>query len=212
MGISYNNLVKESDSSDSSIISHYTWIKIKGNDGTSFSAKGKADEHFTSYASAKATVPANTDILYLFDKADGESVTSAGILKSISNIQSISYPSDGDAYVTDDSHIWVKDGNSWIDLGMIKGDKGDPGTNADYYQYYWKISANESGETVDSTSMTQDKTWIPTGWSSTVVSVTSTNRFLWQTRRLYTGSTKTFGTCETPQVVGVYGPAGPTTV
>ena len=42
-----------------------------------------------------------------------------------SNSQSISYPSDGDAYVTDDSHIWVKDGNSWVDLGMIKGDKGD---------------------------------------------------------------------------------------
>lgn len=122
IGIAYN----KPSSVESDEPSDYTWTAIKGEDGTSFTAKGKADEHFTSYINAGASVSVGTDVIYLFDKGDNDTaVTSAGILTVKSNSQSISYPSDGDAYTTSDYHIWIKDGTKWVDLGMIKGDKGD---------------------------------------------------------------------------------------
>ena len=98
---------------------YYDWKKYIGDDGTSFTAKGRAIAHYTTltaYNSASKSVG-----LYLIDDSAG------ALLKywngSASESRSVT---DGDAYTTADKHLWVKDGAKWNDLGEIQGPKGDP--------------------------------------------------------------------------------------
>ena len=122
IGIAYN----KPSSVESDEPSDYTWTAIKGEDGTSFTAKGKVYNH---YESAEEAVNNNPQVTtrYIFDGNSSSQIsTVAGVIEVTgSNYTTIS-ASDGDAYVTTiDNHIWVKDGTKWVDLGMIKGDKGD---------------------------------------------------------------------------------------
>ena len=98
---------------------YYEWKKYVGDDGTSFTPKGRAIAHYTTltaYNSASKSVG-----LYLVDD------TAGALLKywngSASENRSVE---DGDGYTTADKHLWVKDGAKWNDLGEIQGPKGDP--------------------------------------------------------------------------------------
>ena len=98
---------------------YYDWKKYIGDDGTSFTPKGRAIAHYTTltaYNSASKSVG-----LYLIDNSAG------ALLKywngSASENRSVE---DGDGYTTADKHLWVKDGAKWNDLGEIQGPKGDP--------------------------------------------------------------------------------------
>lgn len=98
---------------------YYEWKKYIGDDGTSFTPKGRAIAHYTTltaYNSASKSVG-----LYLVDD------TAGALLKywngSASENRSVE---DGEGYTTADKHLWVKDGAKWNDLGEIQGPKGDP--------------------------------------------------------------------------------------
>ena len=98
---------------------YYEWKKYVGDDGTSFTPKGRAIAHYTTltaYNSASKSVG-----LYLIDNSAG------ALLKywngSASEDRSVV---DGDGYTTSNKHLWVKDVAKWNDLGEIQGPKGDP--------------------------------------------------------------------------------------
>ena len=133
---------------------YYDWKKYIGDDGTSFTARGKAVTHYTTltaYNSASKSVG-----LYLVDNTGG------ALLKywngSASGDRSVT---DGDAYTTADKHLWVKDGAKGNDLGEIKGPKGDPGDDAVSYKLSSSISAipldNDAYPTVSSFTLTAYK-------------------------------------------------------
>ena len=133
---------------------YYDWKKYIGDDGTSFTPKGRAIAHYTTltaYNSSSKSVG-----LYLVDD------TAGALLKhwngSASGDRSVT---DGDAYTTADKHLWVKDGAKWNDLGEIKGPKGDPGDDAVSYKLSSSISAipldNDAYPTVSSFTLTAYK-------------------------------------------------------
>lgn len=77
-----------------------------------------------------------------------------------------------------------------------KGDAGDDGLGIMSIQNFYLVSASSSGVTIEGSS----------GWSETVPSTTTTNRYLWNYELItYTdSSTATFG----PRVIGVHGATG----
>lgn len=99
-----------------------SWVisKIKGEDGTSFTAKGSADKHYTSLSAYNAATDRVVGKYYLVDS------TSGAVMYKYNESTAISCD-DGDAYTTSDLHLWVKNGPIWADLGKIQGPQGAQG-------------------------------------------------------------------------------------
>ncbi len=102
----------------------YKWTQIRGNDGTSFTAKGTVGGHYDSYDSLinDSSIVGGTP--YLYDVTEGQASKGTYYGHGWGTIAA----ADGDAYITAaDKHLWVCAGPSWIDLGDIQGPKGDKG-------------------------------------------------------------------------------------
>lgn len=99
-----------------------SWVisKIKGEDGTSFTAKGSADKHYVSLSAYNAATDRVVGKYYLVDS------TSGAVMYKYNESTAIACD-DGDAYTTSDLHLWVKNGPIWADLGKIQGPQGAQG-------------------------------------------------------------------------------------
>lgn len=99
-----------------------SWVisKIKGEDGTSFTAKGSADKHYASLSAYNAATDRVVGKYYLVDS------TSWAVMYKYNESAAIACD-DGDAYTTSDLHLWVKNGPIWADLGKIQGPQGAQG-------------------------------------------------------------------------------------
>lgn len=107
----------------------YRWTQIRGNDGTSFTAKGNVGGHFSSYSAMTSAAGIVAGTKYLYDESSG---SQAGVGTYYGHGWGTSAAADGDAYVeSTNKHLWVAAGNTWIDLGDIQGPKGDKGDKGD---------------------------------------------------------------------------------
>ena len=99
-----------------------SWVisRIKGEDGTSFTAKGSADKHYASLSAYNAATDRVVGKYYLVDS------TSGAVMYKYNESAAIACD-DGDAYTTSDLHLWVKNGPIWADLGKIQGPQGAQG-------------------------------------------------------------------------------------
>lgn len=99
-----------------------SWVitKIKGEDGTSFTAKGSAEKHYASLDAYNAATDRVTGKYYLVD------ATTGAVMYKYNDTTPITC-NDGDAYTTSDLHLWVKSGAAWHDLGKIQGPQGAQG-------------------------------------------------------------------------------------
>ena len=68
----------------------------------------------------------------------GRSIIFRGTVGTYDDLSSVSDPTDGDAYVTeDDGHLWIYDGTKWDDVGSMigptgpTGPQGEPGATGD---------------------------------------------------------------------------------
>lgn len=94
----------------------------KGDAGTSFTVKGVAAGHYSSYSAMTSASGLTAGNLYLYDGGtDAGASTYNG-----SGSWTAKTCTDGDGYLIGDTkHLWVKDGTKWNDLGEIQGPKGD---------------------------------------------------------------------------------------
>lgn len=107
----------------------YKWTQIRGNDGTSFTAKGTVGGHYDSYSALTSATGIVAGTYYLYD---GDSGRQAGLGIYYGRGWGTATAADGDAYVTKaDKHLWVKAGQYWMDLGEMQGPKGDKGDKGD---------------------------------------------------------------------------------
>lgn len=107
----------------------YKWTQIRGNDGTSFTAKGTVGGHYDSYSALTSATGIVAGTYYLYD---GDSGQQAGLGAYYVHGWGTATAADGDAYVTKaDKHLWVKAGQYWMDLGEMQGPKGDKGDKGD---------------------------------------------------------------------------------
>ena len=114
--------------------SKYAWKKIKGEDGTSFTAKGNAIAHYANKAAYEAAT--KTAGLYLYDDSAG-----AKLVQWNGSATTEMSVATGDAYTTSDMHLWVRDETKWVDLGMIQGPAGTPGDDG---ESYWIVPSSET--------------------------------------------------------------------
>lgn len=114
--------------------SKYAWKKIKGEDGTSFTAKGNAIAHYANKAAYEAAT--KTAGLYLYDDSAG-----AKLVQWNGSATTEMSVATGDAYTTSDMHLWVRDETRWVDLGMIQGPAGTPGDDG---ESYWIVPSSET--------------------------------------------------------------------
>lgn len=114
--------------------SKYAWKKIKGEDGTSFTAKGNAIAHYANKADFEAAT--KTAGLYLYDDSAG-----AKLVQWNGSEPTEMSVATGDAYTTSDMHLWVRDETKWVDLGMIQGPAGTPGDDG---ESYWIVPSSET--------------------------------------------------------------------
>ena len=114
--------------------SKYAWKKIKGEDGTSFTAKGNAIAHYANKADFEAAT--KTAGLYLYDDSAG-----AKLVQWNGSEPTEMSVTTGDAYTTSDMHLWVRDETRWVDLGMIQGPAGTPGDDG---ESYWIVPSSET--------------------------------------------------------------------
>ena len=112
----------------------YAWKKIKGEDGTSFTAKGNAIAHYANKAAYEAAT--KTAGLYLYDDSAG-----AKLVQWNGSATTEMSVATGDAYTTSDMHLWVRDETRWVDLGMIQGPAGTPGDDG---ESYWIVPSSET--------------------------------------------------------------------
>ena len=112
----------------------YAWKKIKGEDGTSFTAKGNAIAHYANKAAYEAAT--KTAGLYLYDDSAG-----AKLVQWNGSATTEMSVTTGDAYTTSDMHLWVRDETMWVDLGMIQGPAGTPGDDG---ESYWIVPSSET--------------------------------------------------------------------
>ena len=112
----------------------YAWKKIKGEDGTSFTAKGNAIAHYANKADFEAAT--KTAGLYLYDDSAG-----AKLVQWNGSATTEMSVTTGDAYTTSDMHLWVRDETRWVDLGMIQGPAGTPGDDG---ESYWIVPSSET--------------------------------------------------------------------
>lgn len=114
--------------------SKYAWKKIKGEDGTSFTAKGNAIAHYANKAAYEDAT--KTAGLYLYDDSAG-----AKLVQYNGRETTEMSVTTGDAYTTSDMHLWVRDETKWVDLGMIQGPAGTPGDDG---ESYWIVPSSET--------------------------------------------------------------------
>lgn len=112
----------------------YAWKKIKGEDGTSFTAKGNAIAHYANKADFEAAT--KTAGMYLYDDSAG-----AKLVQWNGSEPTEMSVATGDAYTTSDMHLWVRDETRWVDLGMIQGPAGTPGDDG---ESYWIVPSSET--------------------------------------------------------------------
>lgn len=112
----------------------YAWKKIKGEDGTSFTAKGNAIAHYANKAAYEEAT--KTAGLYLYDDSAG-----AKLVQYNGSTTTEMSVATGDAYTTSDMHLWVRDETKWVDLGMIQGPAGTPGDDG---ESYWIVPSSET--------------------------------------------------------------------
>ena len=106
-----------------------SWVisKIKGEDGTSFTAMGSAEKHYASLEAYNAATDRVTGKYYLVD------ATTGAVMYKYNDTTPITC-ADGDAYTTSDLHLWVKNGMIWADLGKIQGPQGAQGPGGMSYK------------------------------------------------------------------------------
>ena len=99
-----------------------SWVitKIKGEDGTSFTAKGSVEKHYASLTDYNNDSTKVTGKYYIVD------TTPQAVMYKYGSGDAIACE-DGDAYTTSDLHLWVKSGAAWHDLGKIQGPQGPSG-------------------------------------------------------------------------------------
>lgn len=85
------------------------------------------------------------------DGADGTSVVIKGTLNSTSELPNDGTQTNGDGYIIgQDLHVW--DGSAWVNVGQIKGPKGDPGVGLEFIWDGTKLGVRREGSTVYSFS------------------------------------------------------------
>lgn len=145
---------------------YYTWNKWKGDDGTSFTAKGQAVAHHTSLSAYNSTTKSTG--LHLVDNTGG------ALLKYWSGSATTDKTcEDGDAYTTSDKHLWIKDGATWNDLGEIQGPKGD---NA--YLHYITVDSYSYSSSGSKTAVIRKQ--IESGVSNTIGGTASRGLTIWE--------------------------------
>ena len=157
---------------------------------------------------------------------DGEDGTGVTILGSYSTKQELesAHPTGnpGDSYIVDgDLYVWDETNSKWTNVGNIqgpqgiqgiqgekgeqgiqgpKGDKGDTGATgkgiSSVTNYY--LATNSSSGVTTSTS----------GWTTTVQSVSSSKKYLWNYEKITYTDSLTSST--TPCIIGAYGDKGAT--
>lgn len=135
IGLAYNQ-VSPTESTDPT---KYKWSPtgkdgVDGKDGTSFTAKGSAVDHVSTY---NDVVKSSSTGRFLVDDTSGytEGVSIVYgpniILKIPGRYGTFRYKveecSIGDAYTDIDAFLWVKDESEWVNLGQLQGPQGEPG-------------------------------------------------------------------------------------
>lgn len=135
IGLAYNQ-VSPTESTDPT---KYKWSPtgkdgIDGKDGTSFTAKGSAVDHVSTY---NDVVKSSLSGRFLVDETSGYTggttiVSGANLIYKIpGKYGNFGYKvekcSIGDAYTDNDAFLWVKDESEWVNLGQLQGPQGEPG-------------------------------------------------------------------------------------
>ena len=135
IGLAYNQ-VSPTESTDPT---KYKWSPtgkdgIDGKDGTSFTAKGSAVDHVSTY---NEVVKSSLSGRFLVDETSGYTggdaiVSGANLIYKIpGEYGAFGYKvekcSIGDAYTDNDAFLWVKDASEWVNLGQLQGPQGEPG-------------------------------------------------------------------------------------
>ena len=93
-----------------------------------------------------------------------------------------------------------------------KGDTGDAGADGDGIQYVFRLTSSNTAPSTPSNDADNDD-YVPTGWSSGLLSVSATNQYLWASTR--TGTTENWDDFSAPALIARYaadgaaGSAGP---
>lgn len=142
---------------------HWVKQVAKGEDGEGLNVKGTAVVHYKNYAAFKADSTEHFDVddpyielkngkrivvngIVLLDSSADYSEEHAGdtqtgfaqptILQFVFGIYNYDpqKPTLGDGYMDADGHLWVAGQTAWTDAGFIKGEKGDKGDDAEWYE------------------------------------------------------------------------------
>ena len=108
------------------------------------------------------------------DGADGSSVTIKGTVANESELSTVSDPEVGDGYIAEDTgHLWVWDGEGWIDAGQIQG---DPGVDGSFIEYRFRVNSDPTtAPSLNNTART------PSGWSESPPPI-GVGEYLWMTK------------------------------
>ena len=105
----------------------YSWSRFRGDDGTSFAACGTAKGHYASRSLFDEACQDGEVLMfqtYLVDAASGKAlicVWNGGTSVGQSAVE------DGLAYYVEETgHMWVSNGNIWVDQGKLRGEDGAP--------------------------------------------------------------------------------------
>ena len=106
----------------------------KGEDGTSVKIDGSAYGHFYTKEEYDNMFSTETDetIKYAYYLVDSYSDMNSVTVTTSNDDSTVTVVevSKGIGYVTYlDGHLWMSDGQKWIDCGIFKGDQGEPGEN-----------------------------------------------------------------------------------
>lgn len=106
----------------------------KGEDGTSVKIDGSAYGHFYTKEEYDNMFSTETDenIKYAYYLVDSYSDMNSVIVTTSNGDSTVTVVevSKGIGYVTYlDGHLWMSDGQKWIDCGTFKGEQGEPGEN-----------------------------------------------------------------------------------
>lgn len=172
----------------------------KGEDGTSISIKGNCKGHYANYTALKNSGEQTSeyDVFIVDDSSDysesydGETRNGydAPSLMTYVNAPdfrwSVSKAQKDDCYIDDSTGLlWQAESDKWNDLGKIKGDKGDDGTDGSYTELRYAVN----GSTTTPPSLIK-AALSPTGWS-TVMPTVGTLQYLWMTSAIKSGDGKT---------------------
>lgn len=175
----------------------YWQVVAQGSEGASITIKGKAQGHYKNFAALKEAMGGNYEIddVYLLDNSSDlvdaytEGIDAPTILTYVSAPDynwKISAGTEGDTYVIEDeSTLYSCHNNSWINLGNIKGEKGDTGSTGNYTELRYA----KNGSTTTPPSLTATAL-APSGWSTEQPTLGSLE-YLWLTTAVKTGDGST---------------------